>query len=478
MRPFRRPLAVLAGSTAVALWLAACPALADPITYNLDQSVATGSLGGTVTTNGAIGVLATSDIIDWNLVLHGGNSTITLTHANSTGAIVGTSLTATPTQLLFNFSGSDRGKFAFQANNPGPSSGFHYVCFAANNTDCRVNAASVVPDAFNDPTAQYEPRSGNLVIGTAVGSGAGGGGSTGNPQLDELVASLEALGESRAAQLLLFQLQSYQLLGLNEQVSCGDCGGVGLGFGSFNVSAHGRHALNDDWTALGGVNYGQYRQQGADVDLNAGFAIALQYDPWSSMGRSRPYAEVGVSAAWQHTRYTRDYLTDVGPATGSGRTRNYDFSAFAEVGWVARLSPRDEGALYVIASRTWQWVSGYSEATGASNPFSAVMPRGRGMTDTLGVHMQYTHLFGRRLEAGLNGGVDRVFQRRSGLDAQIGGLDIAVGPRSSFLTGEVGARLGLRVTPGMTFDFVVNAVLAPTGIGSSVHGGVGARWAF
>ncbi len=82
------------------------------VIYNVNRAVGPGTLIGTIETNGATGVLASADIIDWNLTvdadgipatsgqllgpISGNNSSIT--------ALDGSPLTATPTALFFDFS--------------------------------------------------------------------------------------------------------------------------------------------------------------------------------------------------------------------------------------------------------------------------------------------------------------------------------------------------------------------------------------
>ncbi len=82
------------------------------VIYNVNRAVSPGTLIGTLETNGATGVLASADIIDWNLTvdadgipatsgqllgpISGNNSSITF--------LDGSPLTATPTALFFDFS--------------------------------------------------------------------------------------------------------------------------------------------------------------------------------------------------------------------------------------------------------------------------------------------------------------------------------------------------------------------------------------
>jgi hypothetical protein len=457
----------LFGAAAIATMIAANPALAAPITYSVNEPIGSGDAVGTIQTDGTLGTLAKGNIVSWNLQVNGaGASTTLVSDGTSTVLLEGIDLTATPTELLFNFSGTDGGYFAFQANNPGVFSGNKYVCFNSTSNVCKPGA-SAVPASVFDATAQFQAMSGNQVIGVAQG-----GAST---PLSALEASILALSRSRTGQMLLNQLESQLLLGLNEQVSCGNCGGVGMGFGSFNLSGHGRYALSKEWTVMGGVDLGQYQQRDANVNLNAGFAASLQWDP--DVGPSRPYASAGVSAALQDTRYSRSYAMGSKTAVGVGKARNYDVAVYGELGWVDRITPIDEAALYLSYSRTWQIVGGYAEGSGPNNPLGAVVPGGTDVMESAGVHGQITHLFGRRIEAGINGGLNWAFNSTSGLDAKIAGGSFTVA-QPQFITYEVGGRVGVRVKERLTLDLFVNGILAQRDIGSSVHGGFGARWDF
>ena len=84
----------------------------------------------------------------------------------------GGDVTASSTQLLFNFSGTDSGYLLFQSNSPGLFSGAKYYCDAENASVCFKGAAAV-PVTFNDSTTVVDGTlSGNIVLGVA---GAGGG---------------------------------------------------------------------------------------------------------------------------------------------------------------------------------------------------------------------------------------------------------------------------------------------------------------
>jgi len=453
--------------------LCAGPALAQTdITYSVDQTVTsssgTGTIVGQIVTDGALGILTKASIVSWSLTVTGGGVSTVLTSVGGQSGIllVGNDVIATARTLSFNYSGTDGGYLTFQASNPGFYSGQKYWC---NNTTwygC-AHGSSAVPQSYNDSTAIYDMSySGLQVIGTA-----------GPPQPSQaLLQSVAELSHARTAQMLVGQLQSELLLGLNEQVSCSNCGGAGATFGSAALSTHGRYALTKALTLFGGVDLGNYQQRGADVTLNVGFAAALQYDP-PNMGASRPYAEVGVTGGYQTIRYKRSYANGPTMDTGVGSTAGRDISAFGEVGWVDRLTPRDEAAISLNISRQWQYIGGYTESGGDGNPLGATTSTGTDTLDNASLGVQFTHLFGRWIEANVNGGVNWTFGAHSGLRAVVSDIEVP-GDQPAFVYYQVGGRIGVRVTKRLTIDMFVDGILAPSTVGSSAHGGFGARWSF
>ena len=99
--------------------VAAAPAVlrADEITYTVNQPVGPGSVTGFITTDGTIGTLSSIDILDWNLTLNDGHGDVTnLIPSNSVVGNSGTDLTASSSDLMFNFSGGDLGAFYFNSS--------------------------------------------------------------------------------------------------------------------------------------------------------------------------------------------------------------------------------------------------------------------------------------------------------------------------------------------------------------------------
>ncbi|WP_235913335.1 PEPxxWA-CTERM sorting domain-containing protein [Croceibacterium salegens] len=86
------------------------------------------SANGSVTTDGTIGALTTSNITDWFFDLDDGFSTFSLNGPSNSTFLTSSGLSATASGLFFDFGGS--GYALFQ--NPYISSGINFVCFTGS----------------------------------------------------------------------------------------------------------------------------------------------------------------------------------------------------------------------------------------------------------------------------------------------------------------------------------------------------------
>lgn len=81
---------------------------ANNITYRVNQTIGAGSVTGVISTDGTIGILGQANITGYNLLLNNGTITFDLSCCDFF-PFGGSDLSATATQLLFNFSGTDGG---------------------------------------------------------------------------------------------------------------------------------------------------------------------------------------------------------------------------------------------------------------------------------------------------------------------------------------------------------------------------------
>ena len=140
--------------TVVLFAVVAAPAVlrADEITYTVNQAVGAGSVTGFITTDGTIGTLSSTDILDWNLTLNDGHgNTVDLIPSNSTVGNTGTDLTASSSDLMFNFSGGF-GAFSFNGS-AAPSLG--QLCYDSVTNCALVSGVDLFDVAGKTPCAYY-----------------------------------------------------------------------------------------------------------------------------------------------------------------------------------------------------------------------------------------------------------------------------------------------------------------------------------
>jgi hypothetical protein len=111
---------------------------ASAITYYVNETVGAGGVTGFIETDGTSGALAEADILTWNLLLNDGATMFDLfgplSGSNSQLEVEGTDLSASTTQLLFDFSGTDGGFFLIQS--PVTGDGNPGMCFETATANC------------------------------------------------------------------------------------------------------------------------------------------------------------------------------------------------------------------------------------------------------------------------------------------------------------------------------------------------------
>jgi hypothetical protein len=104
------------------------------IIYNVNRSIGNGTVVGFVETDGTIGTLATSNILNWNLLLNDGSSSFTLNGpSNSQVLVVGSGYSASLVELNFDFSNASA-FVLFQA--PSIGSSVNWWCVEGGSANC------------------------------------------------------------------------------------------------------------------------------------------------------------------------------------------------------------------------------------------------------------------------------------------------------------------------------------------------------
>ena len=136
-----------------------------PITLG-ENSPLSDTVSGSITTDGTLGILQTSNILSWNLDITDNLNAaydVVLTPANS-GIVedIGNGLTASATGLSFNFTDSGA-VFAIQGTTHGFFSGYQYFCFQATTGPCAAGE-TIVPDYYAVDGVEVTGRSGTLPL--------------------------------------------------------------------------------------------------------------------------------------------------------------------------------------------------------------------------------------------------------------------------------------------------------------------------
>jgi len=167
---------LLSGIASLVLLLGIPQANANTITtYAVNQTVGSGTLTGSITTDGSIGGLGGNNILAWNLTI---TSVITsnLTDSNSSFDVDG-ALSATNTGIFFDFSGLG---YVHVLSNTGHG----VVCMAASDSTCVEQAStfSLEPDwytssigtTFSAYSGEVQIAGVSAVPGPVVGAGLPG----------------------------------------------------------------------------------------------------------------------------------------------------------------------------------------------------------------------------------------------------------------------------------------------------------------
>ncbi len=400
-----------------------------------------GGTGANVTLNTALG--AATPATD-QIIINGGSATglTSLTIKNASGnAGAPTTGAGIPVVVVTNGGTTSASAFQLASNTPVIAGGYEYTLGRGGNEDWYLTSS---------PSAS----------------------------VNQIRSSVTSLAQSQLNNLVTGRLLGSLLLGANEQINSCSCGGGFASIGSFALGSHGRWALNDNVTLLAGASFDQYYQDGTNVRAAPIVAASLRYDP-ATWGESRPFFELGSSLSpYIAATYTRYYDNGFTPATGVGSAVDRAISVFGRVGWVARFTPIDEGAVFADLVRSWVQSGGYTEGASSINPFPATVSNGVSREDVVRVGAQYTHLLFGNLEANINGAIAYGFDNKFG--SQVSVVDfgsIAPYPLLNSAWTEFGGRLAYRLSRNLVADAFVIGTLGGE-VGATLHLGLGVRYAF
>jgi hypothetical protein len=141
-------------------------AAAADTTYVASRAVNVGHVDLSITTDGDVGILTTADIVDWTVVVSDGADSFSLQGPaganNSAFLLVGSGLTATASELFYNFD-SVGGAFLIQT----PNTGSRLQAWCVTFGSCGLGAGEIIiPDAHQ--TTAFQSYSGNQIIASAT----------------------------------------------------------------------------------------------------------------------------------------------------------------------------------------------------------------------------------------------------------------------------------------------------------------------
>ena len=232
------------------------------------------------------------------------------------------------------------------------------------------------------------------------------------PTVAGVTNSVTNVAKAQQSQIITNRVLNSVLLGATQQISSCSCGGGFASVGSFAAGAQGRWGLSDELTLIGGFSYNQWNASGITVQNAPTIAGSLVYDLWK-WGESRPFFGVGGALTpYEDVHYTRSYANGLTTAVGNASAIDRDLSLFARAGWIDRLTPTDEAAVYGDLSRSWMQTGGYTEMTSALNPFPATVSNGLDTLNVARIGGQITHLFNGNIEANVSAAVAYGFGAR------------------------------------------------------------------
>jgi hypothetical protein len=289
--------------------------------------------------------------------------------------------------------------------------------------------------------------------------------------------SVNSVAKAQQSQVITNRVLSSILIGATQQISCSSCGSGFGSLGSLAFGLQGRWGLSPNLTFIGGASYNQWSGQGIAVSDAPTAAGSLVYD--FNWGSSRPFLQFGGGITpYENVSTTRAYPYGAGEAVGYSTAIDRNLSVFGRAGWLDRVTPIDEAAVYGDIGRNWMQTGAFSDATTQFNPYPESAPTGLDTLNIVRLGGQWTHLFNGVIEVNGSGAVAHSFGAGPGTFVNIydfGPIAPGAVPNSTWF--EYGARIGYRVNN----NFAVDAFLLGTAggqVGDTLHGGLALRFSF
>jgi hypothetical protein len=133
--------------------------------YSVSDTAGLLSVNGSITTNSDSGILHAANIKSWSLTVSGYGPPLTIPFSLSNLILGGNDLTATATQLLFNYGDTTPAPHAGVLSFQGPAIPYAYATWAAAGHEAPGLYLAEVQTSSSD-LGGYSDRSGDLVIAT------------------------------------------------------------------------------------------------------------------------------------------------------------------------------------------------------------------------------------------------------------------------------------------------------------------------
>ncbi|HWF00904.1 MAG TPA: PEP-CTERM sorting domain-containing protein [Caulobacteraceae bacterium] len=143
------------GGALLAAALTAAGGAGADTTYQVNRTISSDTLTGSITTDGNSGALSGSDVLSWDVLLAGPSTLVELTPANSAVTVNGQLFQASGNKLLFDFLGPPGWFLDFQQ-----TSGDAFYCADDNSAPC-PDGETIAPSSGT--AATFQPGSSQVI---------------------------------------------------------------------------------------------------------------------------------------------------------------------------------------------------------------------------------------------------------------------------------------------------------------------------